>query len=192
MADSSATTSPARTRSPLWNLIAASWPPTSGATRTSVVRTTPTIGGVAVGRDSQYPPAPTASATMPNALIRPSLPLTMHLPPLDQKCRHHRECEIDDREAPQSAPIADELPQGGAQLIDANEAVDREIRREDAADGLHPFGNHLARPRKPGQEELRQAGADEDQRRGLRVFEPGARRLAHEAGRQGEQQGERE
>ena len=30
--------------------MAASWPPTSGATRISVVRTTPTIGGVASAR----------------------------------------------------------------------------------------------------------------------------------------------
>jgi hypothetical protein len=45
-ADSSATTSPARTCAPFCTLMAASWPPTSGAMRISVVRTTPTIGVV--------------------------------------------------------------------------------------------------------------------------------------------------
>ena len=43
IADSSATTSPAPTRSPLLALIVVSWPSTSGAMRTSVARTTPTI-----------------------------------------------------------------------------------------------------------------------------------------------------
>ena len=56
--------------SPLCTLIAASWPPTSGATRTSVVRTTPTIGGVGSGRDSQYPPAPAATTMRPSATMR--------------------------------------------------------------------------------------------------------------------------
>src|SRR5262245_47788865 len=100
------------------------------------------MGGVASGRDSQYPPAPATAANKPSATRRGALPLAMHLPPPDQKCRHHREREIDDREAPQSAPIAQELPQPGAELIDANDAVDREIRREDAAYGLRPFGDH--------------------------------------------------
>ena len=35
--------------SPFWTLIAASWPPTSGATRISVARTTPTIGARRLG-----------------------------------------------------------------------------------------------------------------------------------------------
>ena len=38
--------------------MAASWPPTSGATRISVARTTPTIGGAGSGRHSKYPPTP--------------------------------------------------------------------------------------------------------------------------------------
>jgi hypothetical protein len=38
-------------------LIAASWPPTSGAPRTSGVRTTPKTGGAGVGRHRTYPPA---------------------------------------------------------------------------------------------------------------------------------------
>src|SRR6516165_8770009 len=116
IADSSATTSPARTRSPLRTLMAASWPATSGATRTSVVRTTPTMDADS-GRDSQYPPMLAATAITPSAMMRAARALAMHLPPLHEKRGYDCECEIDDREAPQPAPIANNLPQAGAQLI---------------------------------------------------------------------------
>src|SRR5262245_20626317 len=43
VAELSATTSPARTLSPLWTLIVASWPPTSGAMRIWVPRARPTM-----------------------------------------------------------------------------------------------------------------------------------------------------
>src|SRR5690349_20885368 len=105
--------------------------------RTSVVRTTPTIGGVDSGRDSQYPPTPAATTMSPSATMRVEVRLAMHLPSLHQKRGYHREREIDDREAPEPAPIANHLPQGSAQLINSNDAVDRKIRREDVAHRLH-------------------------------------------------------
>src|SRR6516164_4243573 len=185
-------TSPARMVSPLWTLIDASWPPTSGATRTSVVRTTPMTGGAGCGRSSQYTPVPITRTMRPSAMMRAVLALAIHLPPLDQKRGYHCEQEIYDREAPQPTPIASHLPKAGAQLIDANNAVDREIRREDVAHGVYRLGDRLAWPGKPRQKQLRQAGAEEDQRRGLRVLEPGARELTHEARRQDEQGAERE
>src|SRR5262249_40117140 len=119
--------SPARTVSPLWTLIVASWPATSGAMRTSVVRTTPMTGGVGSGRDSQYAPAPIAITTRPSTTMRFEVELAKRLPPLHQKRGDHRQRKIDDREAPESAPIADHLPQAGAQLIDAHYTVDRKI-----------------------------------------------------------------
>src|SRR5262249_18071081 len=46
------------TRSPLRTLMAASWPPTSGAMRISVVRTTPSTSGVDSGRAFPLTPGP--------------------------------------------------------------------------------------------------------------------------------------
>ena len=64
----------------------------------------------------------------------------MRLPPLDEKRGHHREHEIDDRQDPKPAPVARHLPQARAQLIDANDAVDREIGGKDIARGLTGSG----------------------------------------------------
>src|SRR4051794_3296523 len=119
--------------SPLWTLIATSWPPTSGAMRTSVARTTPEIGEAGSGRNRRYPPTPAAIRTTPITSIRR---LAMNEPPLDQSRRHHGKGEIDDRQAQQPAPVARHLPEARAELIDADEAVDREIRREDGPGGL--------------------------------------------------------
>src|SRR5262249_34361618 len=99
MADSSATTWPALTRSPLRTLMAASWPPTSGATRISVTRTTPTRGGSAWGGHSAYPAVPAATRTKATAMMIVRF-LAMRLPPLDETCRHHREHEIDGGQDP--------------------------------------------------------------------------------------------
>ncbi len=118
--------------------------------------------------------------------------LAMRLPPFDQECRQHCEREIDDGQAPQPAPVVCHLPQARAQLIDAHEAVDREIRWEDVTGSLHRFGDGFARPGESSQEQLRQAGAEKDQRRGLRILEPGARCLAHEARSECEQRRKRE
>ena len=71
--------------------MAASWPPTSGATRTSVARTMPTMGAAVPGRHSTYPTAPAATSISPSAMIRADLRLAMLAPPLDDKRGHHRE-----------------------------------------------------------------------------------------------------
>src|SRR5262245_10580223 len=169
----------------------ASWPLTSGATRISVTRTTPTMGVSALEGHSAYPPAPAATSTMATAMMVAGF-LAMRLPPLDEECRDHGEREIDDRQSPQTTPVARHLPQAGTELVDAHYPVDREIRREDIADRLRPFGNRLARPGKSGQEKLWEAGGEEDQGRGFRILEPSARRLAHEARRQDEHRDQRE
>src|ERR1700751_1923915 len=191
MADNSARTWPTRTRSPLRTLMLASWAATSGATRISVTRTTPTMGVSSVVRNSSYPRAPAATSTRAIAMM-PARFLAMRLPPLDEECGHHRQHEIADGENPKAPPVARDLPQARAQLVDAHEPVDREVRREDIADRPRPLGDRLARPGKPGQEQLWQAGAEEDQGRRFRVLEPGTRRLAHEARRQEEHQAQRE
>src|SRR5262249_30132995 len=184
----SATTSPARTRLPFSTLMAASWPPTSGATRISVARTTPTTGATCPECHRIYAPAPAATSGRPSAPMRPRL--AMHPPPLDKKRGHHRERAIADRLPPQPTPIVPHLPQARPQLVHANDAVDREVGREDVARREHRFGDRFARPGEAGEEELRHAGAEEDEHRRLRALEPGAHRLTHEAGRENEQRRE--
>src|SRR5262245_32707571 len=172
--------------------MAASWPLTSGATRTSVVRTTPTTGGDGSVRQSRYPPRPAAIMTTPSAMMRAGLRLAMQLPPLDEERRKHREREVNHGKSPEAAPIARHLPQAGAQLIDAHDAVDREIRGKYGACGPHRPGDRFARPGKACHEKLRKARAEEDERRRLRMLEPGTHRLAHEAGRENEDRRQRE
>src|SRR6516162_4272265 len=157
IADSSASTSPARTLSPLRTLMAASWPPTSGATRTSVVRTTPTIGAAGSGRQRKYALTPTTARMMPNPMMRAGLRLAMYPPPSDDKRGYHREREIEGGQAPEAAPVVGHLLQAGAQLVDADDAVDREIRREYVAVGQNGIGDRFTRPGKAGHEKLRKA-----------------------------------
>src|SRR5919201_2341283 len=108
--------------------MAVSWPPTSGAARTSVARTTPTLGETSAEPHKRYPPRPAATRTSPSAMIPFPARLTMRAPPLDQRCGHHRKREIDDGESPQTAPVVRHLPEGCAELVDADESIDREIR----------------------------------------------------------------
>src|SRR5262249_26223355 len=156
--------SPARTRSPLRTLTAASWPATSGATRISVTRTTPTMGVSARDGHSAYPPAPAATTTRTPMMVARLLAMRGP-PPLDEECGHHREHEIASRHDPQPAPVARHLPQARTDLVDADQPVDRKIRRKHVAELLRPAENRFARPGKSGQEELRQGGSEEEQRR---------------------------
>src|ERR1043166_7107089 len=126
--------------------MAVSWPPTSGATRIWVMRTTPTMGGSASGRHSTYPPTPAATRMRPSAVMVTDR-LAMRPSPLHEERGHHREREIDHRQNPQAPPVARHLPQAGAQLVDAHQSVDREIGGEDVTDGLHGLGDRFARPR---------------------------------------------
>src|SRR3981081_2113365 len=157
--------------------MAASWPPTSGATRTSVAAPPPTPGPAGSGRHSRYPPATTAMTRAPSATMPARLRLAIHLPPLAEKRGHHREREINDRQGQESAPIVCHLPQARTELVDADETVDREIRREYVSRRQHRLGDRLARPGKTGQEQLRQARTEENECRRLWMPEPGARCL---------------
>src|SRR5215831_2755746 len=114
----------------------------------------------------------------PSATMRVGLRLGMRAPPLDEKRGNYRKHEVDSGKGPEAAPIKRHFPQAGAQLIDAHHAVDREVRRKYGACGPHGPGDCLARPGKAGQEKLRKARAEEDERRRLRVLEPGTDRLA--------------
>src|ERR1043166_1348870 len=108
----------------------ASWPPTSGARRISVARTTPAIGPAGAGRNRKYPPTPAATRTAPRTMVRRRTS-AMGAPPLDQSDGHHGKREVGKREDPQPQPITRHLPQARAQLVDPHDAVDREIRGED-------------------------------------------------------------
>ena len=74
--------------------------------------------------------------------------LAVYPPPSDDKRGYHREHEIEDGQAPEAAPVVRHLPQAGAQLVDADDAVDREIRREYVTVGKIRIGEqlHIDRP----------------------------------------------
>src|SRR5215471_8301762 len=95
------------------------------------------------------------------------------LSPLDEECGYNREREIDDRQNPQTAPVACHLPQASAKLVYAHDTVDRGIGREHVMHGENRLRDRFARPGEAGQEELWQAGAYKDQRRGFRMPERG-------------------
>src|SRR5262245_52866429 len=128
----------------------------------------------------------------PSATMRVGLRLGMRAPPLDEKRGNHRKHEVDSGKGPEAAPVMRHLPQAGAQLIDADEAVDGEVRGEYGARGKHGLGDRFARPGKAGQEELWKARAEEDERRRLRMLEPGAHGLTHKTGRENEDRRQRE
>src|SRR5262245_13629385 len=115
----------------------------------------------------------TGLLTMDRSLHR-SLHRSLRHSPLEEDYGRYGDCEIDGGQNPEAAPIARDLPQAGAKLIDADDAIDGEVRRKDVADGLDGVGDRLARPGETGEEKLRQAGAEENQRRGFGMFEPGA------------------
>src|ERR1700722_13052100 len=109
----------------------ASWPPTSGAMRTSVARTTPAIGGAGSARNRKYPPMHAASRTTPSPSRLLAMLLAMRQPPLNVSRRDHGKSEINKRDDPQPTPVGCDLPEARAQLIDTHDAVDRPIRGED-------------------------------------------------------------
>src|SRR4029077_10968940 len=157
--------------SPFCTLIVTSWPPTSGATRISVVRTTPTRVAVSLLCHSAYPPALSAMRTRPStACVR----LSMQPPPHDDIGGHYREQEIENGQQPEPAPVVHNLREACSKLVDAHEAVDREIGREHVAGGENRPRDRFAWPGETGQEELRQAGGEKDKRRRLGAREPGA------------------
>src|SRR4029450_5861320 len=97
--------------------------------------------------------------------------------------RHHSKREVSKHKYPEPAPVTRYLPKACAELVDTHNTVDREIRRENITNGLHRFGDRFARPGEAGQEELRQAGTEENERRRFGMLEPGSEGLAHKAGR---------
>src|SRR5262245_15793945 len=169
----------------------ASWRRPSGATRTSVVRTTPTMASVS-GRQKTYPPALAAAIAKPSTTMPASLRLAMQASPPDHGRGNHREHEIDDGQDPEALPVVNDLPQARPQLFDAHDAIDGEIRREYEAHGKDGFGDCFARPGKTRQEQLRKRRAEEDEGRGLWSLEPRAYRLGHEAGRKNEHRRQRQ
>src|SRR5262249_8297147 len=149
------------------------------------------MGEASARRHRTYPPTPAATTMRPSAMPTAAR-LAMRSPPLHERRGNHREREIDDGQAPQAAPAVTPPPKPCAQLADADQAVDREIRREYVTRSGHRRWDCFARPGKARHEKLRKAGAEKDKRRGLRLPEPGARRLSHETGREREQRRERE
>src|SRR6266702_5526646 len=99
-----------------------------------------------------------ATSTSGIATMAARLALCMSLSSLDDKCRDHRECEIDQRQAPEAEPVMRDLPDAGTELIDADEAVDRGIGGENPTERKGHVGDCFARPREAGCEELGQAG----------------------------------
>src|SRR5262245_21421921 len=168
----------------------ASCPPTSGATRISVPRTTPITDAACSGGQRRYPPPPAAARRRPSAMIRGCPWLAIRLPPFGQARRKDCEREVADGEEPETLPGVCHVPEIGAQLANPDDRIDREIGREDVAGGEHRPGDRFARPGESGQEELRQTGSEEDEHRRIGAREPGANCLAQEAGRENEERRE--
>src|SRR5215472_11030362 len=89
------------------------------------------------------------------------LALRMSLSSQNCRCRDHGEYEIADRQEPETEPRMRDFPDVGAELVDAHDAIDREVGREQPAERLGHLGNGLARPGEAGHEELRQAGCQQ-------------------------------
>src|SRR6202795_141020 len=103
-------------------------------------------------------------ATSTSAIATMAAPLTlrMSLSSLDGSRRDHREGEIGQRQTPQPEPIMRDLPDVGAELVDAHQAIDCKVGGENLAQGLGCFGDCFARPREAGGEELRQACREDE------------------------------
>src|SRR5215831_5487973 len=99
----------------------ASCPPTSGATRISVARTTPTTDAACTGGHRRYPPAPAAARRTPSAMIRGWPWLAIRVPPFDQTRRNDCEREVADGEETESPPVVLQLPETRPQLVDADD-----------------------------------------------------------------------
>src|SRR5215468_4455167 len=100
--------------------MAASWPPTSGATRISVARTTPTTEADCTGGHRRYPPTPAAARRRPSTMMRAWPWLAIRLPPFGQTRRNDCEREVADGEEPEASPGVRDLPKTRSQLVDAD------------------------------------------------------------------------
>src|SRR5262245_50083570 len=77
--------------------------------------------------------------------------------PATKACRQEREHEIHTGETPQSAPVTGYFMESGAGLVEANDAVDRELDGKDRSGGEHGCWDSVTRPRKADEEERRHA-----------------------------------
>src|SRR5262245_14456820 len=74
----------------------------------------------------------------------------------------YSQCEIENGQQQKALPITRHIPNPGTQLIAANKTMNRKIGRKDTTNGLHRLPNGFARPSKPGQEKLGNAGPKKD------------------------------
>src|SRR5271155_2032407 len=113
-------------------------PFTSGAMRISVSCATPMIGAggrfASHGRKTNAAanPTPTATARIASAM-RMELRRMSDPSSLEQPGGGHREQAVDRGQDPKVHPIAPDVMQGGAHLVDAHQPVDRRRARKDAA-----------------------------------------------------------
>src|SRR6202011_5081568 len=109
-----------------------------------------------------------AIATMAARLV-----LRMSLSSLDGKRRDHGEREIGQGQTPQSEPVMRDLPDAGTQLVNAHEAINREVGGENPTERNGYVGDGFARPCEARHEELGQAGCQQQDGRVFRPCEPG-------------------
>src|SRR5262245_1019506 len=86
----------------------------------------------------------------------------------------HCKGEIDDRKAPKPPPIVRYLLQVGTHLIEANDAIDGKVCGKDIGGGLYQLGDSFTRPGVAGEKEQGEARTQKNERRCLRLLEPGA------------------
>src|SRR5271166_5736187 len=111
---------------------------------------------------------------------RPDLALK-RASPIHEARRQEREQRVSARQSPQGQPIARNVAQARAHLVDADKAVDRGCAGKDAARQSQTVGYPFQRPGDADQKKQRQAGRDEQQHRGLAALEPGSHELRQEA-----------
>src|SRR5260370_41154820 len=85
------------------------------------------------------------------------LVLRMSLSSHDGKRRDHGEREICQGQTPQSEPIMRDLPDAGTQLVDAHEAINREVGGKNPTQRDGRVGDGFAPPCEACGEKLRQA-----------------------------------
>src|SRR5262249_39721164 len=111
---------------------------------------------------------------------------------LDDINRNDGQHEVDQSQEPEPSPIVPNFGETRTQLVDSDNAIDREVDGEEIAQDENRTRDRFARPRKSRDEELRQAGGEKYETRRFRTLEPGPNRLGHEAAREQEYRSDRQ
>src|SRR5208282_6246022 len=105
-------------------------------------------------------PIPTTSASSASGRRR-DLPLMRDLVLLEEPGGRYGQEAVERGQDPKVRPVAPDVMEARAHLVDAHEPVDRRGARKDAAHRADRVGNRLDRPRDADHEKQREADGDE-------------------------------